>query len=176
MSRTLLLALLAAAVAPASASANESGDLRRVADEMADPQTQQRMARAMGAMAEAMLDMPVGPLLRAADAAGGMREARRLPRDARLGDLAGPDSRRLPRDMARAVPEMMGAMGGMAGAMEAMLPELARVGERMREAMERGRGEGDHWRDDDPRPDYRGDPDEDDERDEDFEAAPDAQP
>ncbi len=110
------------------------GDL---AERMSDPETQDRMADAVGGMSEAMLDISLAPFARALDAAGDHEAADELGRHATLRDVARPDAERVPREMARRVPEMMGAMGGMASAMERMLPELARAGEEMRGAAER---------------------------------------
>ena len=146
-------AVVAAAALPVPALAREAQG-GQVAEVLANPGTQQAMAGAMAAMTEALLDMKVGPFARAMegmdDATGNRRAARRIDYDATLGDLAGPEARRMPRQVARKLPQMMGAMAGMAGAMEAVLPQLEAMGEKMKDAM----GE----RDSDAESDYRDEP------------------
>lgn len=110
---------------------------RDIAATMSDPQVQESVADAVGGISEAMLDISLAPFARALDAAGDHEAADELGRHSTLRDVAGPDGERVPREMARRVPEMMGAMGGMTTALERMLPELARAGEQMRGAAER---------------------------------------
>lgn len=148
----ILGAALAASVAvPVPAMARETrsearSETRgsRAMDQLSDPRTQQAMAGAMAAMTEALLDIKIAPFINAMERMGGASGARKsdrhIDRDATLGDMAGPDARRMPREVARKMPQMMGAAAGMAGAVEAMLPQLAAMGavmaERMRGAMD----------------------------------------
>ena len=126
-------ALAAAAIAvPAAAQDRHAG---RMAEKLSDPALQHSMSTAVAAMAEAMLDMPVAPFARAMEAMGDP-DAREIDPDATLADVAGPEARRMPREMARKLPRMMGAMGGMAGVMEAMLPQLQAMGRQMRDRMD----------------------------------------
>ncbi|MCA1662173.1 MAG: hypothetical protein LC648_08495 [Novosphingobium sp.] len=145
---------LALIFAASPALARESGT-SRMAEKMNDPATQRAMAAAVAAASEAMLDIPLEPLVRAAEAMGDRRTARRM-RGARLRDVA-PEAEDMPRELAHKLPAMMGAMGGMAVAMEEMAPALKamakEMGARMSEAM---RGGGDTARRDDR--DYRDDP------------------
>ena len=108
-------ALVAAAALPVPAFAREANG-SQVAEVLANPGTQRAMAGAMAAMTEAMLDMKVGPFAKAMegmdDATGNRRAARRIDPNATLGDLAGPEARRMPREVARKMPKMMGAMAG----------------------------------------------------------------
>jgi type VI protein secretion system component VasK len=129
-----LAAILALSLgaAPAAAKPRDSG---RLTDRIGDPALQHSMAAAIAALSEAMLDMPVEPFARAMRTID-PEAARDVPPDATVGDLAGPDARRMPREMARKVPQMMGAVAGMAGAMEAMLPQLEAMGDEMRERIE----------------------------------------
>lgn len=159
-SKTLIAAATAAAMlAPAAASAREA-HRGSATDQLSDPMTQTAVAAAMAAMSEAMLQMKVGPLARAAATMSGDEDPRDIDPDATLADMAGPEARRMPREMARKVPQMMGAMGSMAGAMEAMLPQLAQMGERMKAAMDGAAPRAGASDDDaDPRPDYPGDAD-----------------
>ena len=123
---------LSVGAAPALAKPRDSD---RLVERMGDPALQHSMAAAVAALSEAMLDMPVEPVARAMRTID-PNAARDLPRDATVGDLAGPDARRMPREMARKLPQMMGAVAGMAGAMEAMLPQLEAMGDEMRERIE----------------------------------------
>lgn len=133
-------AVVAAAALPVPALAREAHS-GQIVETLANPGTQQAMAGAMAAMTEALLDLKVGPFAKAmegmGDATGNRRAARHVDPDATLGDLAGPEARRMPGQVARKLPQMMGAMAGMAGAMEAMLPQLEAMGEKMKDAMER---------------------------------------
>ena len=54
-----------------------------------------------------------------------------------VGDLAGLDAAEAPHEVARRLPEMMGAMATMATTLEAMLPELRAMGDRIAEDMAR---------------------------------------
>ena len=138
----LALALAASPVAAKPSSTAQMGEMMR------DPATQQAMARAVAAMSEAMLDMPLEPLARAAEAMGDRRTARQM-RGATLGDYAGPEARDMPRELSRKLPAMMGAMGGMAAAAEEMTPALKamakEMGARMKDAMRDG-ARGDDYR------------------------------
>ncbi len=131
-------AVVAAAALPVPALAREART-GQVVEALANPGTQQAMAGAMAAMTEALLDLKIGPLAKALDgmsgAAGSAKSTRHIDPDATLGDLAGPEARRMPGEVARKLPQMMGAMAGMAGAMEAMLPQLEAMGEKMKDVM-----------------------------------------
>lgn len=143
MSKPIVLAgavgLALAALAPAPVLAREAGhsarELGHVADELANPRNQRAVAGVMEAMTEMMLSMKVAPLAKAMDQMGDREAARSIPKDGTLADLAGPEARRMPREVSRKVPQMMGAMAGMTGAMEAMLPQLEEMAERMKDAM-----------------------------------------
>ena len=139
--RILLVAPALALVASASPAIARDDSTHRVTEQMRSPETQQAMAHAIAAMSEAMLDMPLEPFARMADAMGDHRTAREM-HGATVGDYAGPEARDLPREMSRKVPAMMGAMGGMAAAAEEMAPALKamarEMGARMTEAMRDG--------------------------------------
>lgn len=132
----LAAGLGALAAFPANALARDVpvGD---VADALADPAIQESLGRAISAMSEALLDTRVGPLARAMGPIAGDGPWRDLPPDARLGDVAGPQARRVSREISRRVPEMMGSVAGMAGAIEDMLPELKATARRMKDALPR---------------------------------------
>ena len=136
--RVLLAAPALALVLAASPAAARDDSVRRMADQMRDPATQQAVARAVAAMSEAMLDMPLDPLARMADAMGDRRTARRM-RGATVGDYAGPEARDVPYEMSRKLPALMGQAGGMVAAAEEMTPALKamarEMGARMKDAM-----------------------------------------
>ena len=144
--RVLLAAPALAIILAASPASARDDSARRITDQMRDPATQQAMARAVAAMSEAMLDMPLEPLARMADAMGDRRTARQM-RGATVGDYAGPEARDMPREMSRKLPALMGQAGGMVAAAEEMTPALKamarEMGARMTEAMRNGaRGDG----------------------------------
>lgn len=145
---------LALAFAASPAAAKPDSATSRMAEKMRDPATQAAMATAVAAVSEAILDMPLEPLARAAEAVGDRRTARKM-RGARLRDVS-PDAEDMPRELSRKLPAMMGAMGGMAATMEEMAPALKamarEMGARVEEAI---RGAGDTARRDDR--DYRED-------------------
>ncbi len=122
------------AFAPVPAMARES-DTGRMAEKLSDPELQHALAGALAALSVAMLDMKLAPLARAAEAMGDTRAARQLGGDATLRDIAGPEAGNMGSEMRRKVPQMMGAMGAMAGAMEEMMPQLEAMGKRMAQTM-----------------------------------------
>ena len=138
-------AALVLAPVPAFARPPET-EMGAMADKLSDPALQGRMAATLAALSEAMLNIRMAPFAKAMRDMGDAKAARDIDEHTTLGDLAGPDARKMPREMARKVPAMMGAMAGMAGAMEQMLPEFAKIAETMKDAAERGRVEqGGDW-------------------------------
>ena len=125
-----LLLLAAAVLIPAPALAHDGeSDTGRLAEELRDPARQEQIAAVAGAMAATMLDTPDAPLLRAArELAGEDPEA--IDPDLRVGDVLGPEAAEVPYEYAERLPQMMGAMAGLAVALEGMLPQW-------REAIER---------------------------------------
>lgn len=130
---------LAAALAPMPAAARDHR-LAEVEDRLSDPRAQHAMGDALAAMMTAMMSIKAAPFVNAMDSVARSTGAderdqrpisRDFPADATLGDLAGPDARDMPRQMARKVPQMMGAMGAMTGAMGEMLPQLEAMGRRI---------------------------------------------
>ena len=122
---------------PAAAKPTETG-LGEVSRRLGNRETQQAMAGVLASLANAMLQMDVSAVGQAAEAVGDKRTARRLRKGTTLADVAGRDARAVPGEIRRKAPAMIGAMGAMAGAMEAMLPELAKVAEQMRGALPAG--------------------------------------
>lgn len=139
---TAALAAIAAAAAPALAESGpterpaDAGSAERMAEKMRDPATQQAMSEGLRAMTGAMLGIKLGPFLKAMEAAGGGETARDIDPDMTLRDYAGPEAERMPDEMARRLPAMMGAMGEMAVAFEQALPALREMAEEMRARVE----------------------------------------
>ena len=130
------LMALVALLTPLPALAQDlESDTREIAGELSDPVRQAQIATMAEVMADAVLDLPVGPFLRAAETMAG-RDPEYVDPDLRVGDIAGPDAVRAPREFADRLPEMMGAMAGMAVAMEAVLPQLREAIDRARPAYE----------------------------------------
>ena len=132
MRRLILAAALLPLAAPAMASDTEAS-LDQMARTLGDPARQEAMARAMGAMAEVLLDLPLAPILGPlAEAAG--EDPRRVDRDATLRKMS-PAAGDVPRQIERQLPRAMGAMAGMSGAFAGLLPQLREAAERMRDAL-----------------------------------------
>ena len=134
--RIVLSALVGAATLMPVPALAAGGDAQRMADELNNPATQERIAQAAEVMTQAMLSMPAAPLLRAAETMAG-RDPEAVDPDLTVGDLAGPDAAEAPRELAHRLPEMMGAMAAMTAALETMLPELRAMGDRIAEDMAR---------------------------------------
>lgn len=134
--RAVVLAggLAAVLLSPVPALARERGP-SELAQRLNDPEMQQGMANALAAMTEALMSIKLAPFANAMEAMGDKKAARRIDRDATLGDMAGRDGKRVQREVAQRVPQMMGMMAGMAGAMEQMLPVLESMGKQMEGAM-----------------------------------------
>lgn len=132
--RRLILALpLLALSAPAMARDDTEAGLDRMARAMGDPARQEAMARALGAMAEVLLDIPLAPIIGPlAEAAG--EDPRRVDPDTTLRRMS-PAAGEVPRQIERQLPRAMGAMAGMSGALAGMLPQLREAAGRMRDAL-----------------------------------------
>lgn len=129
-----------AATMPTAVAAQEvvpDSGIGEVVRQLEDPDKQKDMADMIGAMGEALMGMPVGPMMEAMAKASG-QEAPNVDRDATVAELAGPGAENLPREMSERVPQMMGMMAGMAEGLEAMLPMLQAMGDVMRERIEHG--------------------------------------
>ena len=132
--RLVLPALaVAGALSPVTALA-APGDAARVAEDLNDPVRLEQMAAVAEAVTTAVLDMPVGPLMRAAKTMAG-EDSEWVDPDLRVGDVVGPEAADAPREFAHRLPQMMGALATAAATMEAMLPELRAMGDRIAEDM-----------------------------------------
>ena len=133
MHRLILALPLLALSAPAMARDDTEAGLDRMARTLGDPTRQAAMARAVGAMAEVLLDIPLAPIIGPlAEAAG--EDPRDIDPDATLRKVS-PAAGEVPRQIERQLPRAMGAMAGMSGALAGMLPQLREATERMRDAL-----------------------------------------
>ncbi|MCK9541617.1 MAG: hypothetical protein M0R03_06250 [Novosphingobium sp.] len=139
MTPRFALAALCAMGLVAPAAAQDGGRSQSRAAEigktLADPGAQIAVTAALAGLMEAVLDLKVGPLARAAGNASGDPELRDMPPDASLRDVAGPGGDRLQQKIARETPRMMASMAGMAGALDEMMPQLRAMARRMRDAI-----------------------------------------
>lgn len=133
MRRLIVPALLLSLAAPAAAGTTPESELGRVAHAMGDPASQHAMARAIGAMAEAVLDLPLAPIMAPIAQAAG-EDPRTIDPDATLRRMS-PAAGDVPRLIERQLPAAMGAMAGMSGAAAALLPQLRAAVDRVRDAM-----------------------------------------
>lgn len=132
MVKLLALPLAALVLAPVPAAARDrAGAADDMIRQLEDPRTQAAVGHAMGALIAAMLAMPADPLVRVMESTGNHDAARRIPKGATLGDLAGPDARTMPREIKRRVPGMMTAAGSLLGVAEALGPQLAAIGKQL---------------------------------------------
>lgn len=97
---------------------------------LSDPEFQDKLTDAMATMTTVLMDMPVGPLIQAAEQMAGEPVADVDP-DATVRDLAGDDAEQMTEEVAERLPQMMDAMSGMAEGMAAMLPALQEMAKRM---------------------------------------------
>ena len=141
----LATGLAAAALAPVPALARDAASpangLSEMSAKLADPEFQGALAGMMQAMAGAMLDMKMAPLAKAAEAMGDRKMSRRIGPETTLRDMAGRDGARMERELGEKLPQAMTAMSGMAGAMEAMLPQLEAMARKMGDQMGRIEGQ-----------------------------------
>lgn len=133
-----VLPLTVLALVPAPAMARERpGDAAEMARQLEDPRNQRAAANAMGSLFEMMLGLKAAPLAKAMDAMGERDAARRIPKGATIGDLAGPEARAMPREIKRRVPGMMTAMASMTGMLDEMLPQLEAIGDKLERDLDR---------------------------------------
>jgi hypothetical protein len=142
MRKAIIATAVAAAALPLPALAQDAAEDRDVEaaagqleHRLADPRTQDRLADSVSAMSEALLDIPVAPLMRAAAKMAGESPDAIDPHTT-LRDVS-PDTRRVPAEIHDKLPEMMGAMAGVAGGLREMMPALRDMAARMNEAIDR---------------------------------------
>jgi len=131
-------AALVALAAPLPAFAQATETERATAEierTLGNPAAQEAMAEGMAAASEALLDVPIAPLARAAKQAAGENPDDVDP-NMTLRTVS-PESQDVPYKVRESLPRMMGAMAGMAGGVGAMVPALRDMAQRMREAVAR---------------------------------------
>ena len=129
--RTILSVLAGVyALLSAPAFASPESEAGRVAEELSDPVRQAQIAGTAAAASEALLNVPVAPLARAIAQIEGY-DPDYVDPDLRVGDLVDPATADAPREFAYRLPQMMGAMAGLAVAVEDMLPSLRALGDRI---------------------------------------------
>lgn len=119
--------------APDSAPEDADG-VNEIAERMADPQMQDRIASAVEIMTRTVMDMPVGPLVESIEKARPGTVKRDIPRDATLADIADRDAEALPEKLGEGSRQMLTMAGSLAQAMAAMMPEFERMGRAMEES------------------------------------------
>jgi hypothetical protein len=132
--RIVLPAVIVAGVLSPAPALAAGGDAARVAEDLNDPVRQEQMAAAAEAVTTAVLDMPAAPLMRAAKTIAGENPDYIDP-DLRVGDLVGPETAEAPYEFAHRLPRAMAALATAAATLEAMLPELRAMGDRIAEDM-----------------------------------------
>lgn len=144
--RKLLIAAAAIAVAaPAAAhSPVRHPDDEELVRNLPSPREAEEIGRVMGDVADAMLDVPVGPLVDAVDPG---RRMSRNERDRTLGDLATRDDPYARERIRRSADEISAGMGDMVSQMAVLAPVLRqtmedverRVDDAVRRSDRRGR-------------------------------------
>jgi hypothetical protein len=131
--RLLAAALPLAALALVSpAQAKAESEMAPLIETLSDPDRQQAMAQTLSALSEMLLDLPLAPMARAAAKAAG-EDPEEIDPQMTLRKMS-PDAERVPEELSASVPQMMGAMAGMAEGVEAMLPALRQMAERMEQS------------------------------------------
>ena len=126
--------LMLAAPFPALAQASQTEETAaEIEQTLRDPAMQEAMAEGMAAASEALLDVPLAPLARAAAEVAG-EDPEHVDPDMTLRDVSS-EAADVPGRVRDVLPRMMGAMAGMAGGVGAMMPAMRAMVERMREAM-----------------------------------------
>jgi hypothetical protein len=112
-----------------------------MADRIGSPAVQAGVAATIEQVAGAMLNIPIGPMAEAIERARPGTVRRHIHSDSTIGDIAGSDSRYLPRELGERSHEAMGMMSGFARAMAAMMPEFERIGRDLEESFRTAKAE-----------------------------------
>lgn len=134
MRAPLVLSALLVAGTPLPALAQDEAEspLSDAVAMMSDPEMQEQASLMAAMLVGALLEMPVGELADSVAVMAGEEESDIDP-DARVRDMLGPDAANAPEIVAERLPQMMQGMAGMAGALEAMMPQLREMAVRMRD-------------------------------------------
>lgn len=133
--RAAVLAAVAAIALPVPAFAQDNVPYqsRHIARELGDPGRQAQAQATTEAVAGAVLDTPVAPLLRATRELEG-QDPNAVDPNLRLGDLLPPDAANAPHEFARQLPRTMNALADMSAAISDLSVRLAALGQAARDA------------------------------------------
>ena len=115
----------------ALAEPERGGDFSDMAERLKDHEQQRQMALMLRTMSEVLLDLPLAPLMEAVGEVAG-EDAPQVDPDATLRTLS-PEAERVPEEIEKNLPRALDAMGSMAKAIEAMMPALQDMAERMKD-------------------------------------------
>jgi hypothetical protein len=136
--RSALLSVLALSLAtPAMAESRSQREMKKMADTLNSPITQQVAAGAMTAMLAAILDLRLDGFAKAIEPLD-PRKAEDM-RGRTVRDLATRDDPYFEDKIEDKTRTAVGSMGAMASAMAIMLPELERAARKMEDALPRSR-------------------------------------
>ena len=127
------VAMASAAAVSAPALAQDAPRSSEIVEKLNDPVTQYAVAGMLSALSKALLEVQVAPVVKAMEGVTGRTSD--LPEDATVADLAGAYPEDVQDQLVDRVPAMMSGAGAMAGAVEAMLPQLEEMAERVRDAL-----------------------------------------
>lgn len=122
-------------------------EIADVADRIDNPVMQDGVAATVEGVATSIMHLPVGRFADAIERARPGTVDRRLPRDARVGDLAGRDADYLPQELGDRSREAMAMMGGFARALAVMMPEFERMGRDMEDSFRAAKANARNYRD-----------------------------
>jgi hypothetical protein len=125
-----LASIAVSSLAPLPASAREAAGPDQIPATPSAPRMQAAVGDALGGMLAVLLDTRAEPLLAAARKMGADGAVPHVRPGATLGDLAGPEARRMPAELRRRVPAMMDGMAGLAQVMQDMAPRMEEVARR----------------------------------------------
>lgn len=141
MRRLLIGAAALALAGSAAAQPGKSADPRdrEIVEAIPHPAEVEEVGRSMDRVVGAMLDVPVGPLIDAIEAADpeGRRDRRRYRRDETLGDIAADGDPYFEERLSDQIRGVTAGMGVMAEQLAVMAPEMRRAAERIERDVER---------------------------------------
>ncbi len=141
MQKPTLIAIAGALAFAQPALAQDAQPESEVVEKLNDPEFQDEMATMFSGFLSAMMQVPVGPMVRSIEEAipedmRGEGEVANIDPDATLGDLARRDNPDFEMEMDLRVRQGTALVGIMASEFGALLPQFRAMAERMRERME----------------------------------------
>lgn len=130
----LVLAVPSAALAQ---DAPQKEAFAEMSQKLADPEFQDQAAMMGQVLVQTLLELPIGPMAEAMNRATNGKGPD-IDADAKVKDLA-PNADELPAQVADKLPMAMSAMSDMSEGMQAMLPALQNMAEKMRDAVKKSR-------------------------------------